>query len=261
MFRAVNAMGNSVLASRAVASETYYCPLCHQALNLRHGSVRAPHFAHKASSDNETVTRCSDGWAHDKSEWHIDWQLRFPEEFYEKMVEHNGKRHIADIATDQNLIVEFQHSAISIDEFRERNSFYTACGYRVVWVFDFIEECDTQKVWNEKGNEFHWSHVRKPFQDVDIKAEQCAIYVQLSDNEDNETGVLERLTGIYKSGTLFYADAGRSLSKAEFLNAAIEKPDILFPRQRYLPDNPQVKKVAHGRTIVELWQKNYKYMI
>ena len=33
-------------------------------------------------------------------------------------------------------VIEFQHSPISRDEIKERNEFYTNCGYKVIWVFD-----------------------------------------------------------------------------------------------------------------------------
>lgn len=182
MFRALDAEGNNILASQAISSETYFCPCCHQELYQRRGTIRIPHFAHKPNVSDRDINRCSDGWGHDTSAWHIDWQLRFPEEFYEKRLEHNGIWHVADIATNRNIIIEFQHSPISIEEFRERNAFYTTCGYRVIWVFDLVKECDMQRLENSlennEGNEFHWSHVKKPFQDIKVKEECAVIYIQ-----------------------------------------------------------------------------------
>ena len=50
--------------------------------------------------------------------------------------------HIADAILqigNEKYVVEFQHSAISQNEFMTRSSFYMSCGYKIIWVFDFCE--------------------------------------------------------------------------------------------------------------------------
>ena len=49
--------------------------------------------------------------------------------------EKDEKKHRADVLIN-GYVIEFQHSPISRDEIKERNEFYTNCGYKVIWVFD-----------------------------------------------------------------------------------------------------------------------------
>lgn len=130
MFTAIDELGNKVSIMNAEYGKTYYCPKCNEKVTVKKkGKVKAPHFAHKPGSD------CTD-WG-DMSEWHLSWQEKFPEECREVILEKNGERHRADVCIkDMNLVIEFQHSTISNEEFNKRNCFYTSCGYRLVWVFD-----------------------------------------------------------------------------------------------------------------------------
>ena len=130
MFTAIDELGNKVSIMNAEYGKTYYCPICHEKLTVKKkGKGKAPHFAHKPDSD------CTD-WG-DMSEWHLSWQEKFPEECREVVLEKNGERHRADVCIkDMNLVIEFQHSPISNEEFSKRNCFYISCGYQLVWVFD-----------------------------------------------------------------------------------------------------------------------------
>ncbi len=117
-----------VLAKDADKTQQYFCPICNKPVILKAASSKAvqPHFAHK--------TKCIDGWSHDMSEWHLNWQNHFPKECQEIVMEKDGIKHRADVCVG-NTVIEFQYSPLSSDEFMERNIFYTSCGYCVVWVF------------------------------------------------------------------------------------------------------------------------------
>ncbi len=72
-------------------------------------------------------------------QWHLSWQELFAVE-YREVVMCNGKhKHRADLCLPQPdgslLIVEFQHSTISVDNIRAREQFYTQVGH-LLWVFD-----------------------------------------------------------------------------------------------------------------------------
>ena len=73
------------------------------------------------------------------SEWHFEWQSKFPIDSREVVVERDGVVHRADILIN-DTVIEFQHSPINGEEFEARNSFYKNCGYRVVWLFDVADK-------------------------------------------------------------------------------------------------------------------------
>ena len=131
MYIALDENGNRVEIKNAEKGKDYFCPVCNTPLVIKAGEQRAKHFAHKAKTDCDT-------WA-DMSEWHYAWQEKFSSEYREIVLEYNGSKHRADVLAE-HTVIEFQHSAISSKEFKERNQFYTGCGYRVVWVFDMREK-------------------------------------------------------------------------------------------------------------------------
>ncbi|MBD2772542.1 hypothetical protein [Iningainema tapete] len=72
-------------------------------------------------------------------QWHLSWQEMFAVSHREVVI-HDGKhKHRADLCLPQPdgslLIVEFQHSSISVDHTRAREQFYTQVGH-LLWVFD-----------------------------------------------------------------------------------------------------------------------------
>lgn len=131
MFVAADKDGNRVLIENAVEGVEYFCPVCGRGVIIKaKGSLAvAQHFAHKKGES------CPDKWRYDMSEWHRTWQNWFPKECQEVVVENNGVKHRADVLIN-GTVIEFQHSHISPQEIAERNKFYTACGYKIVWVFD-----------------------------------------------------------------------------------------------------------------------------
>ena len=132
MFVAADKDGNRVCIEDAVKGTEYFCPVCGRRviIKAKESLAMAQHFAHKKGEG------CPDKWNYDeKSEWHRAWQDRFPKECRERVVENNGVKHRADVLIN-GTVIEFQHSHISPEEIAERNKFYTACGYKIVWVFD-----------------------------------------------------------------------------------------------------------------------------
>lgn len=131
MFIAIDKDNNRIEIEKADKTKEYFCPVCREKLDIRAKESIAikTHFAHKRN------LQCVDNWNRDMSEWHLNWQRRFPIECREVVIEHNGTKHRADVCIG-NTIIEFQHSPLKSEEFRERTEFYTSCGYNVVWVFD-----------------------------------------------------------------------------------------------------------------------------
>ncbi len=103
------------------------CAYCQSDMIAKCGPVRIWHWAHKS-------TALCDHWWESETEWHRAWKNRFPTEWQE--ITHKdsttGDRHIADIKTDKEFVIEFQHSAIEPSEVQSREAFYK----NMVWVVD-----------------------------------------------------------------------------------------------------------------------------
>jgi competence protein CoiA len=104
-----------------------YCPNCNAELTAKCGDYKIHHWSHKK-------TRNCDTWWEPETEWHRTWKNYFPIEWQESILydELNGEKHIADIRTPQNLVIEFQHSHIDPNERNKREKFYK----NMVWVVD-----------------------------------------------------------------------------------------------------------------------------
>lgn len=103
------------------------CPNCGQPVIAKCGEKKVWHWAHRS------VISC-DRWWEPETEWHRNWKNNYPVECQEITlvdVETNEK-HIADVRTIHNLVLEFQHSAIRPEERISRENFYK----NIIWVVD-----------------------------------------------------------------------------------------------------------------------------
>lgn len=159
MFVALDRDGNKIWVEDAVEGERYFCPCpkCGKELTIkaRKSDAMRTHFAHKKGS------QCLDSWmnTYDMSEWHKNWQRAFPIEYNEVYLENNGEVHRADVLIeDLKVVIEFQHSPMSGEEFEKRNAFYKSCGYKMVWVFDVKDRTKLDDinylVWKRKTSLF-----------------------------------------------------------------------------------------------------------
>lgn len=101
------------------------CIYCGQQTIAKCGSIKIHHWAHKS------LENC-DPWWENETEWHRKWKNYFPENWQEivHFDDVTREKHIADVKTDQNLIIEFQNSPISIEEVNSRESFYK----NMIWI-------------------------------------------------------------------------------------------------------------------------------
>ncbi len=129
---------NFIDASDALKGKKYHCPMCGAELVLKQGDYNIDHFAHKSLID-------CDAFSHDMSKWHKDWQNMFPVKSREIVISLGDIKHRADVCLNRTVI-EFQHSSISEAEFHARNEFYTKAGFRVIWLFDLINEFSTERI-------------------------------------------------------------------------------------------------------------------
>lgn len=103
------------------------CPSCGEELISRCGDIISWHWSHKNTSD-------CDSWSEPKTQWHIDWQDKFPADWREVTIRKDGidEFHRADVQTPDGTVIEFQHSYLSADKIREREEFYD----KMIWVID-----------------------------------------------------------------------------------------------------------------------------
>lgn len=100
------------------------CPSCRSPVVARCGEIRVHHWAHRGK-------RVCDPWWENETEWHRSWKGHFPVDWQERIhISDTGEKHIADVKTVKDWVLEFQHSAINPLERRDRNAFYK----KLVWV-------------------------------------------------------------------------------------------------------------------------------
>lgn len=198
-----------VNVDKAKQGEIYSCIFCGTRMipKLR-GVHKIKHFAHKE--------KCTETWNYDMSDWHKFWQGFFPGKT-EVVMEREGNKHIADVVLN-NTVIEFQHSHISIDEFRDRNDFYTSLGYKVVWLFDLTELFNKEQI-KETYNDimFKWSYTRTPFKEMDLRKEKAQIFFQLKDINDNEDKIIYYPIKQLDNFKFFFSDYKHTLSTNEFI--------------------------------------------
>ena len=102
------------------------CPACGQRMVAKCGDVKVWHWAHRGR-------RHCDHWWENETEWHRAWKDNFPRHWQEVLHKATtGERHIADVKTDHDWVIEFQHSHLKPDERRSRDDFYP----KLIWVVD-----------------------------------------------------------------------------------------------------------------------------
>jgi competence protein CoiA len=103
------------------------CACCGTETVAKCGRYTVWHWAHLSKE------HC-DPWWENETEWHRTWKNCFPVECQEVIHwdSKSGEKHVADVKTRNNMIIEFQHSTISQAEVAERESFYG----RMIWVIN-----------------------------------------------------------------------------------------------------------------------------
>lgn len=102
------------------------CPDCGDMMQAKCGVIMPHHWAHTA------ISGCNGNWSGEMTDWHVNWQERFPEEQREIRISRDGINHRADVLTSNGIVIEFQHSYLSPFETAEREEFYQ----NIIWVTD-----------------------------------------------------------------------------------------------------------------------------
>lgn len=102
------------------------CPSCRAPVIAKCGDHRVRHWAHRG-------VRVCDPWWEPETEWHRAWKNEFPADWQETVLfAQNGEKHIADVKTQSEMVIEFQHSFLKAEERAARETFYR----KMVWVVD-----------------------------------------------------------------------------------------------------------------------------
>lgn len=110
----------------ATPKKTGRCQLCDQVVFSKCGEVNIWHWSHRKHEG-------CDGWYEPETEWHRNWKIVFGKENSEIVIRQNGIKHIADILTSNNVVIELQNSPIRKADIRKRESFY---GERMLWILN-----------------------------------------------------------------------------------------------------------------------------
>ena len=170
MFIANDTELNRINVKNAIKGETYYCPSCGSELIVKQGLCKQWHFAHKSKKN------CDD-W-YEMSEWHKDWQEKFPERFREVVLSNGNEKHRADIKVG-NLIVEFQKSPITLAEFKKRCKFYSKDNY-LIWLFDIRNKSNKPEVTYYDKTKFKWKYAYNL--NLDFGFKNIEIFLQTHNN-------------------------------------------------------------------------------
>lgn len=114
------------------------CEHCNSDVRAKCGSKVVWHWAHIS------VENC-DSWYEPETQWHRDWKNNFGQDRSEISIVKDGVRHIADVLTNDNLVIEFQNSNISSETIMARELFYD----KMIWVINGIHFKENFTIWDK----------------------------------------------------------------------------------------------------------------
>ena len=172
---ALDANSKRINIRDAKKKEQYFCPGCKTLMIPKQGNINVWHFAHKSREN------CVD-YYDNKGEWHRYMQNLFDDDQCEIFNDEFGK-HIFDVLTKKNRIIEFQHSSISESLFWKRTNDYIAHSKlhnakKPIWIFDYWDkDCIISRRpfpdWN--SNRFEMKHPVKIFGDYNSKKSEFVL--------------------------------------------------------------------------------------
>lgn len=113
------------------------CTCCQKPTYSACGKLISWHWRHVNKNE------CDDWWE-SETEWHREWKSNFPETWREVVQYDNstGEKHIADIKTQRDVVLEFQNSPMNLVELLSREAFYK----KMIWVVNGINFKDNFEI-------------------------------------------------------------------------------------------------------------------
>lgn len=114
-------------------SKLWFCPCCQTQVQIKNGTVKRPHFAHKKKED------CL-AFSENESEEHLTGKALIAENCEKFGLKYQLEAYLPnlkqrpDVLIEDKLAVEFQCSPLSIERFKERTLNYQKNDYQVIWL-------------------------------------------------------------------------------------------------------------------------------
>lgn len=121
-----------------------FCEHCGGLVQAKCGSIVLWHWAHL------NLENC-DSWHESETLWHRAWKDSFGKECSEISIIKDGVKHIADVLTRKNVVIELQNSPIKPETIAAREQFYDT----MVWMINGTE-FGTKFIINDKDFEQNW---------------------------------------------------------------------------------------------------------
>ncbi len=217
------------------------CANCERETISKCGNLKVWHWAHKSKK------QC-DQWWENETEWHRKWKNQFPIEWQEIIHTDSdtGEKHIADIKTTNELIIEFQHSAIKPTEVQSRETFYK----NMLWVVDGTRLKRDYPRFRKGFDEF--KNIANGLFLCDYPDEcfpaswlisSVPVYFDFQDNipENNEDEMRTTLWCLFPQRIGRYVVVARFL-RTQFVELASTKPELLFARKTLQDISALVKR-------------------
>jgi len=126
------------------------CPLCQRDVFAKCGEINVWHWAHQKGGS-------CDNWCEPETAWHKNWKIIFGKDFCEIIIKKEDVKHIADIRTQNDVVIELQNSPIQMPIIRRRENFY---GERMLWIINglpFKHNFIIHSSNPHKKQEYYWS--------------------------------------------------------------------------------------------------------
>ncbi len=239
MLFAVDYNDNRIHVDDTHSNQEYFCPGCGAPLIVRRGEERIHHFAHKSNHI------CNDSWeserCYETSEWHTEWQKKFPCDNQEVKLSLGQTTHRADVLINRT-VVEFQRSIISPQHFDDRNNFYLNLGYKVIWLFDLSEQYEKGELYYDvkgEGLSFNWKRPKKTFNAFNVKSGNIEVFFQIKESDIDS---IVRVMEVSEHGFEKF-ETSKAMSKEEFLvYVGLENNTCLAPDRDDLSTNEKYQE-------------------
>jgi competence protein CoiA len=149
------------------------CPQCKQPVRAKCGRIVPEYWSHLVGND-------CDSWSEPETLWHRWWKARVPVEQREVVV----GDHRADIVNSDGVVVELQHSPLSVDDIAERENHYAPIGTErnMIWLLDGRTLKAPMRYFNSQvvrleqveHTQWLWRWARHSF-----KYARCPVYIDL----------------------------------------------------------------------------------
>lgn len=236
-----------VRASKALKCKNFvfrcrdpHCPSPEMIVVAGERGHRIPHFRHK--------TNCGCKFAAGETEWHLEWKSHFDRIEVDMGIdsvtnEHNYADAVVRDRSGKDVVIEFQHSAISLKEQEDRERFYTSTG-GMVWVHDASgkRDCDRFdkgikfKAFDLKGTIFGKDSFYLPAPDAYLPVDWIRRNVGVFLDYGEERGLIFILSGRMPTGEAVCM----RLTKEEAIRRLKENPSL------FTYSAPQVVAIMEG---------------